>query len=287
MDLDESYRHCCQIARRAASSFYWSFWLLPREKRRSMCALYAFSRKADDLSDSDLPVDTRRRQLQQWRETFTMALAGTFDDPVMPALADTVQRFEIPQQYLVDVIDGVEMDLQPRRYETFDELSEYCRRVASAVGLACIHIWGYDNEAALGPAVKCGLAFQLTNILRDLKEDADRGRLYLPLEDLRRFEVPVDDLLAGVCDDRYRHLIDFEIARAEQLYRGSAALVDHLGRDGRTSARLDDRHLLASAAENQRVPRRCLQPSHSSRHRRQNGGRRFAIRPPNSLAACE
>lgn len=226
--LDSSYAVCNQIARGAAKNFYYSFLLLPRAKRRSMCALYAFLRRTDDLVDGEGSVDSRRGALQAWRHSLDRALAGSFDDPLLPALADTVSRWKIPPVYLHDVLDGVEMDLDDRRYETFDELELYCYRVASAVGLACLHIWGFDDETACEPARKCGIAFQLTNILRDMKEDLQHGRVYLPQEDLRRFGYTVDDLKMGVRDERFRALMRFEIERAEAYYRQGAALRDHL-----------------------------------------------------------
>jgi phytoene synthase len=232
-ELAESYRNCVQVARRAASNFYWSFWLLPKPKRLSTCALYAFSRHCDDLADNDRPADERRQALDQWRASLEQALAGQCDDPLLPALADTVGRYEIPREHLFDIIEGVMMDLEPRRYTTFDELSEYCRKVAAAVGLACLHIWGFRDESAFPPAVNLGLAFQLTNILRDLTEDARHDRLYLPLEDLERFDYSFDDLKRGVADERFTALVRFEIDRAKQLYRDSAPLADCVERDGR------------------------------------------------------
>jgi len=228
--LDASYAHCRMIARQAAKNFYYAFLLLPSEKRRSMFALYAFLRRADDLSDSSQPVETRRAALSAWRKSLEAALEGHADDPILPALADTVARWRIAPNHLLDVLDGVEMDLHTTRYETFDELLVYCRRVASAVGLACLSIWGYDPHAPQTAAVDCGVAFQLTNILRDLKEDAERGRVYLPLEDLRRFDYSVDDLRQGVVDDRFHTLVNFEITRARDYYdRGQAVCrwVDH------------------------------------------------------------
>jgi len=231
-DVDASYAYCRQMARRAHSSFYLSFFLLPRVKRRSMCALYAFLRHTDDLADSDQPIEQRQQALAAWREALHDAMQGRFDSPLLPALADTVRRYGIPGQYLSDVIDGVEMDLQIRRYETFHELQRYCYRVASAVGLACIHIWGFTDRAAFQPAERCGLAFQLTNILRDLKEDAARDRVYLPLEDLRRFDYGPEDLLSGVCDERFLELMRYEIERAERLYGEAEPLKDHLQSDG-------------------------------------------------------
>ncbi|MGE0607533.1 MAG: phytoene/squalene synthase family protein [Pirellulales bacterium] len=236
--VEASYALCQQAARRASSSFYYSFLLLPRAKRRAMCALYAFLRKTDDLGDGDSgPGDAKsiaaqRAELAAWRASFRRALQGSFDDPLLPALADTVERFAIPPEHLEAVIDGVEMDLQGSRYETWDELALYCHRVASVVGLACIQIWGYRDELALEPARQCGLAFQLTNILRDLKEDAQRGRIYLPAEDLRRFAYSPDDLRAGIRDARFRALMKHELDRAEQFYRQAEELQGWLSSDG-------------------------------------------------------
>lgn len=232
-ELEASYDHCRRLARRAASSFYYSFLLLPRAKRRSMYALYAFLRHTDDLGDSDEPADMRRRCLRRWRGSLSRALSNQFDDPLLPALADTVHRYGIPEQYLFDVLDGMEMDLTPCRFESFEELQQYCYRVASVVGLSCIHIWGFHGDEAFEPARRCGLAFQLTNILRDLKEDARRDRIYLPLADLRRFNYGPADLKRGVCNARFQTLMRFQIERAEQLYRQALPLEDYLERDGR------------------------------------------------------
>lgn len=237
--IEESYRACRQAARRAGSSFYPCFWLLSVEKRRAMEALYAFLRHTDDLGDQPSPVELRRESLSQWRESLTAALREESDavcsapSPILPALAHAVRRFHVPADALYAVIDGVEMDLDVSRYETFAELESYCHRVASAVGLACLPIWGFSGAAALAPARQCGVAYQLTNILRDLREDAQAGRVYLPLEDLRRYDYPVEDLLAGVVDQRLFALMDFEIERARRLYEEGAALAAYLLPDGR------------------------------------------------------
>lgn len=223
--LQASYDLCRHIARSSSSSFYYSFRLLPRAKREAMFALYAFLRRTDDLSDGPFAAgDNPRQALIAWRQSFFNALGGTFDDPLLPALADTVRRFGIPTDYLLAAISGVEMDLDHHGYETFPELEDYCHHVASAVGLACIHIWGFTSPAALEPARRCGLAFQLTNILRDIKEDAMLGRVYLPGEDLRRFDYSAAELKLGVCDERFRRLMRFEIERAEQCYADAAEL---------------------------------------------------------------
>jgi 15-cis-phytoene synthase len=230
---EQSYTQCQRVAWRTGSNFYYSFLLLPWPKRRAMCALYAFLRHTDDLGDNPHTADVRRAELQRWRHSLARALSGTFDGPLFPALADTVARYRIPPEYLYAVIDGVLMDVDQQQYETFDELADYCHKVASVVGLACIHIWGFESTAAIEPAGKCGLAFQLTNILRDLKEDAAEGRVYLPRADLRRFDYSPEELKQGVRDGRFKALMRFEIARAEQFYHEAAALEPLLGADGR------------------------------------------------------
>ncbi len=232
-ELDHSYHLCTRLTRQTATNFYYSFLVLPSAKRRSMCALYAFLRRTDDLGDNRQPADVRRSSLEAWRRSLTAALDGHYDDPLLPALVDTVVRYQIPTVYLHDCIDGVLMDLDERTYETFDDLADYCYHVAGVVGLSCIHIWGFTGgEAAFEPARRCGVAFQLTNILRDLQEDALMGRVYLPQEDLRRFQYTADDLRAGVRDDRFAELMQFEIARAEQYYVAAAGLMPHLSADG-------------------------------------------------------
>jgi 15-cis-phytoene synthase len=233
--LAASYAHCQQVARRAARNFFYSFLVLPRAKRRAMYALYAFLRHTDDLGDNQQPLEVRRAALARWRDSLAAALRGQFDSPILPALADTVARCSIPPACLHAVIDGVAMDLEERTYETFDELRVYCEKVASAVGLACIHVWGFRDSAALEPARKLGIAFQLTNILRDLKEDADLGRVYLPLEDLRRFGYAREELTRGVRDARFGALMRFQIARAEQFYREGLQLERWLAADGQAA----------------------------------------------------
>jgi phytoene synthase len=239
--IEDSYAFCRAAAKRSGSNFYPCFVLLPRAKRRAMDALYAFMRHTDDLGDDPAPVETRRARLEQWRESLDRALRGerieSVEEPaareLLPAVADAAHRFRIPHEHLRAVIEGVEMDVPPRRYETFDELTEYCRRVASAVGLACIHVWGFDSPAAIEPAIQCGLAVQLTNILRDLKEDAVAGRVYLPLADLRQCGSSVEELQSGAASPALRQLIALETARAKGLYREGCDLIDHLDPSGR------------------------------------------------------
>jgi 15-cis-phytoene synthase len=244
-DLAHSYALCQRYARDSQSNFYYCFYLLPRRKRLAMCALYAYLRRVDDIGDETRQVpnatsngsiftcDNRPARLAALRASLDAALRGEFADPLLIALADTVKKFGIPPKYLYAVIDGVEMDLTVRRYETFADLEQYCHRVASVVGQACIHIWGFTGRHAIELAAQCGLAFQLTNILRDLREDAARGRVYLPAADLRRFEYRTDELQSGVVDDRFRSLLRFEVERAEAFYRAAAGLQDYLYADGR------------------------------------------------------
>lgn len=232
-DLAASYQYCQRMARRSASSFYYSFLLLPKPKRRAMCALYAFLRLTDDLSDAASPAFDRRAALADWRASLDRSAAGQHDHPLLPALADTVTSYAVPHDYLHAVIDGVEMDLEPREYHTFEDLEQYCYRVASAVGLACLRVWGCRSPEADEPARRLGVAFQLTNILRDLKEDAARGRIYLPREDFERFGYSCDDLREGRRDDRFREMMRFQIARTENLFTAAREVEPCLDQDAR------------------------------------------------------
>lgn len=231
--LARSYRYCEEVARREAGNFYPAFLLLPAPRRRSMCALYTFMRIADDLSDETAPLDVKRRQLADWRTGLHQALAGHPQHPSHAALCDTMQRHRIPVDYLDAVVDGVEMDLEPVAYRTFAELRNYCWHVASVVGLSCIHVWGFHGTDATRFAEDAGIAFQLTNILRDLGEDAARGRIYLPQEDLARFGYDADRLRLGVRDAAFRELMRFEIARVRSYYGSGWRLTPRLSPAGR------------------------------------------------------
>ncbi len=226
--LKASYRFCAEVSRREAKNFYYSFLLLPPGRRRAMCALYAFLRHTDDLADEPGPSGGKREALDRWRTDLDRALDGHPDAwPGLPALADSVARHAIPARYLHEVIDGVAMDVEPRPFASFDDLYAYCYRVASAVGLSCIHIWGYRSEGGRAEALaeKCGVALQLTNILRDVREDARQGRIYLPQDDLERFGVTPEDLRADVPSDRVRALFEFEGRRAYDFYAEAAPLI--------------------------------------------------------------
>jgi len=223
-DVDQSYEYCRRVARSRAKNFYYSFVLLTGQQRKAMCAIYTFMRRCDDLSDE--PGATREA-LERWRAEMVEALAGNVGGhPVWPAFRHTVRRFGIPTEYFHEMIDGVLGDLEPRRFETFSQLYRYCYQVASVVGLTCIHIFGFDTRSALPLAEKCGVAFQLTNILRDVREDAERDRVYLPAEDLERFGVDARDLAEGKRTDEFVDLMQFEAQRARAYYDEAAPLVD-------------------------------------------------------------
>jgi 15-cis-phytoene synthase len=220
------YARCAEITRRASSNFYYAFMLLPRERRRALYSIYAFCRFVDDIADDD-GIKDAAVMLARWREELDKVFAGTPTRAISRALSENVRRFNIPRRYFDEVIDGVEMDLSVRRYPTFAALRLYCRRVASAVGLICIEIFGYRRQSTQIYAERLGIACQLTNIIRDVGEDAARGRIYLPLEDLARFQVPEAEILHSVYSLRFRQLIEFEAGRAREYYReAEEALAD-------------------------------------------------------------
>lgn len=220
--LEADYARCAEVTRRASSNFYYAFMLLPLERRRALYAVYAFCRFVDDIAD-DESIREPAAMLARWREELDRVYGGEPTRGISRALADSITRFHIPREYFEEVIAGVEMDLTRRRYASFDDLRQYCYRVASAVGLICIEIFGYTNPAAKVYAEKLGIAFQITNILRDVREDAGRGRIYLPLEDLSRFGVTEHEILAGVYSPAFVRLMEFEAARALDYYREAEA----------------------------------------------------------------
>jgi 15-cis-phytoene synthase len=235
ISLEDSQAFCRDVAKKRAKNFYYSFVLLSLGKKNAMCAMYAFMRYCDDLSDE--PGATRSA-MDRWREALTDALAGRPDSgPVWPAFLDAVSRYRIPHEYFYDMIEGVASDLAPRDFHTFGELYQYCYRVASVVGLTTIHIFGFDSPDALALAEKCGIAFQLTNILRDIREDSGLGRIYLPSEDLARFGVTAEELRESRRTEGFDRLMEFEIARARAYYEESAPLIGMVHKESRASLR--------------------------------------------------
>lgn len=231
--LIDAYAYCHRIARRSSSNFYHAFRLLPAERYDALCALYAFCRFMDDIADQieqsssqEQPLGRKERLtllLNTWREELQLCYAGAPRHPISLALADAVRKFPIAEEHLAGIISGVEMDLKKNRYQTFSELYDYCYQVASLVGLVCIEIFGYRNASARDYAVNLGVAFQLTNILRDVGEDAQRNRIYLPGEDLDRFHYSEQDLFSGAYNEAFRELMTFEGKRARDFYRTAVA----------------------------------------------------------------
>jgi phytoene synthase len=214
MEVSES------ITRKSASNLALAFILLPREKRRAMAALYAFCREVDDIADEDtVPPSQRHAALQQWRDDIAAIYqGGSAALPVNRELQPVIQHFKLPFPLFDDLIKGVEMDLDITRYETFAQLETYCYHVASVVGLLSIEVFGYTNPGCRDYAIFLGKALQLTNILRDVRNDAERGRLYLPLEECRRFAVSPDDILKGRYTENYFRLAEHMAARAREFY---------------------------------------------------------------------
>jgi squalene synthase HpnC len=249
--VSASYVECHSIARDAHSNFYPAFFLLPKPKRDAIVALYAFMRLIDDVSDEGACVAAKQRGLAKWRAALDEAVTGhseAFDGnaaralpsermfgecEVLPALVDTMQRYKMPARYLHDLISGAEMDLTIQTYPTFARLEEYCYRVAGTVGLTCTHIFGFRDPKALELSEKLGLAFQLTNIIRDVREDFTLARVYLPEEDLLRFKVTHDDLARDEATLGTRELLRFEAGRAWTLYEEGTSLISMIDEDSR------------------------------------------------------
>ena len=245
--IEESYRVCREIARRQAKNFYYAFVALPDHKRDAICAVYAFMRHADDLSDDEShTIEQRRSNLSAWLDAWHRAASGgATSDPVFIALADAKARFRISCKLLDQLVQGTAMDLdrpaQPGQYDTyptFEHLYRYCYLVASVVGLVCIRIFGYTDARAEKLAEETGIAFQLTNILRDIREDFERGRIYLPIEDLARHSVSIADLDGLVSKRRALlpneyTLFDAEAKRAEHYYKSGYALLPLIAPDSR------------------------------------------------------
>jgi len=207
---------------------------MPRAKREAMCVIYAFMRRSDDIADDASSPQAALAALRAWRDTVAAALDGKeTSEAMLPALADVVKHFGIERRYLFELLDGTEMDQTKTRFAAFEELYQYCYRVASCVGLVVMPIFGYTDKAALVPAEACGIAFQLTNILRDVKEDAEKGRIYLPGEDMRRFGVEEDDIMKSRYTPQFVELMRFEASRAREYYAKAKPLLGMISSDSR------------------------------------------------------
>jgi len=244
-----AYSVCKGITRRSAKNFYYAFLVLPRRKREALCAVYAFMRLCDDITDDPrLSLSDRRQKLDSWLDALHRAQQGQpTDDAILLALTDAQRRHAIPAGLLDELAHGTAMDVEQEesapqttsvpgltiQYRTFEELRLYCYRVASVVGLVCIHVFGYRDPAAETLAEHCGLAFQLTNIIRDVKEDAGLGRIYLPEEDLAKFDLSASELLNAPDPARFRPLLALEADRAREFYAAGDALIPYISEDSR------------------------------------------------------
>jgi phytoene synthase len=244
--LVRSRNYCEQLTRSAALNFYYGLRLLPEPKRSAMFALYAYMRRIDDIADNEdgRPLERRSDELDTWRQTTHDILQGASPSPggesrgedhlLWPAFADMVRRYQLPHYLFDDAVAGQKQDLADVSFDTFGELHDYCYRVAGVVGLASIFIWGFEGgRETERQAVERGVAFQLTNILRDLREDAGKGRTYLPAEELHAMSVTVDDLRQARGGKHFQDLMHFQIARAEAFYDKSATLESRISRDSR------------------------------------------------------
>ena len=228
-------QYCEQKAASSGSSFYFSFLFLEPEARQAMTILYAFCREVDDVVDECHDLGVARTKLAWWRDEINRTFAGSPQHPVGKALQAIIPRYNLPQEHFLEIIDGMEMDLDFNAYRTFKELSLYCYRAASVVGLMTAEIFGYEDRRTLKYAHDLGMAFQLTNILRDVGEDAQRGRVYIPEEDMERFKVSRDDIMQGRLDNNMRKLLKFESERARQYYQQA---FDHLPESDRYRQRI-------------------------------------------------
>lgn len=232
-DVDEAYEACAQITRDASTNFYYAFLTLPEEKRRAIYATYAFCRLCDDIVDDPERPDDPATELSQVRNRLSDAYSGSESGAIWTALADSQKRFGIGQSHYAAVIEGCEMDLTKSRYQTFDDLVDYCKKVASAVGLVCIEVCGYEDQNAVQHAVDLGIAMQLTNVIRDVAEDAANSRIYLPLDEIERFGYSEKELLAGTVNENFRRLIKFQVGRAREYFERGNQLFPLLDRRSR------------------------------------------------------
>ena len=226
--LELGYRESQAITRREAKNFYYAFLTLPSARRRAICVAYAFCRHCDDTVDAARSDEEKLSMLDGLRSSLKSAYAGDARDPLFLALADVAANYDIPQRYFEEVILGVESDLTKNRYQDFEQLRRYCYQVASVVGLICLQIFGYKDARAKDRAIDLGLAMQLTNIARDVKEDLELGRIYLPQDEMARFGYSEEDLRAGIVNEEFRNLMQFQAQRARDYFRSGFELLPYL-----------------------------------------------------------
>lgn len=245
--LEEAYEYCRQMSRHHAKTFYLASMFLPERQRRPIFAIYALLRTVDDivdlaedqLSNALITSEEIRQMLEEWKAMLRACYAGDpGDDPIMIAWHDTLNHYTIPIELPFELIDGVEMDISFKPFETFDDLYVYCYKVASVVGLMTSEIFGYSDKRALGHAVELGIAMQLTNILRDIGEDVDRGRIYLPMEDLRRFGYTAEEFMQKTMNSKFIELMKFQVDRARSYYLSAEQGIPMLKRESRFAVNL-------------------------------------------------
>ncbi len=282
MTSQEAQAYCTALAKRSGSNFYYSFFFLPPDRRDAMHAVYAFCREVDSVVDEPEPGSNPHDRLARWREELaslyrtersTVAPPVEALSPVMTCLGGHIRRLGIPREYFDDIIAGVAMDLTIKRYATFRDLYQYCYRVASAVGLVCLKIFGARTPEAQTYAINLGVAFQLTNILRDLRTDGACGRIYLPTEDLTRFGHSEQNLLAGAYTPAFVNLMEFECRRAQEYYRAAEAALPEA-----------DRRALVPAEIMRAIYHTILDRIEACRYR--VFSRRITLSPPHRLAVA-
>jgi phytoene synthase len=276
MTITEANAYCRTVTKRSRSNFYYSFLFLTRDRRDAMYSVYAFCREVDSVVDDPLPGSNPAEQLQSWRKELAAAYSGIPTHPVTISLASHARRLEVPQNLFAELIAGVEMDLTRSRYETFEELSLYCYRVASVVGLICLAVFGARSESARQYAINLGMAFQLTNILRDVGSDADRDRVYLPQEDLRKFGYSEKDLFARTYSPAFIELMRYQCSRAREYYATASQLMKAMP--------ASDRRALTVAEIMRGVYKRILGRIERSDYR--VFGPRISLAPPYRLAVA-
>ncbi len=237
-ELELAYGHCQRVTKENARNFYYTFRPLPSDKRRAIYAVYAYCRLCDDIADGELPIEEKYRGFENVRQNLYACEPSGNHAAMYIALHDAARRFAIPYRHFEEILEGVEMDMVKSRFANFEELREYCYKVASVVGLVCIRIFGFENPKAKEYAVDMGLAMQLTNILRDVKEDAERGRIYIPQDEMSQFKYTEAELERGALNDEFRSLMAYQAERAQRYFESSRALFPLIAADARTCPRL-------------------------------------------------
>ena len=244
-----------KVTRESNSSFFYSFFFLPAEKRKAIYSIYAICRSLDDAVDKSSSKLEASEALLKWTTEITNMYQGKPIHPITINLKPYIEKYSIPQKYFSELIKGVEMDLTKNRYNTFDELHKYCYRVASVVGLICVEVFGYKNATTLGYAVDLGIAMQLTNILRDIKIDAENGRIYLPLEDMKKFGYTEENLCSSTYNNAFVEVMRFESERAHSYYKRAEETLPK-----------EDRKAMVTAEIMKTIYRRLLQQIESAHY---------------------